>query len=82
MKDRMDNNQGTLWMFTETQKSFLDWASLGAAGAVFLGMLPAISMLVTIIYGLIRIYETETIQRLVGNRRKHGSKRTNDSADL
>jgi len=54
----------------DTIEKTLDWAAaLTAVGTVF-ETLPAIAALFTIIWTGIRIYETETVQRLIGKRKK------------
>jgi chromate transport protein ChrA len=47
----------------EQAKVVGDALSVGAVVATLTGMLPAIAALVSIVWGLIRIYETETVQR-------------------
>ena len=46
----------------ETAKHVIDGISVSAAFAAFIGWLPAIAALLSIIWTLIRIYETRTIQ--------------------
>ncbi|MFN8758699.1 MAG: hypothetical protein ACK5XA_07820 [Tagaea sp.] len=53
----------------DTIEKTLDWAAaLTALGTVF-DMLPAIAALFTIVWTGIRIYETDTVQRLVGRKK-------------
>jgi len=47
-------------------KHAFDYASLGVAFATIVSWLPNIAALVSIVWGLIRIWETKTIQRLLG----------------
>lgn len=49
-------------------KPILDFASIGAVVATLTAWLPPIAALVSIIWGCIRIYETRTVQRLLGNK--------------
>ena len=44
----------------------VDAASIGIVGATIIGWLPAIAALVSIVWGCLRIYETRTVQRLLG----------------
>lgn len=48
---------------TDHVKHVVDAASIGTVVATFAGWLPAIAALFTIVWTLIRIYETRTIQR-------------------
>ena len=52
-----------------------DALSVGAVIGAITGILPAIAALFTIIWTAIRIYETETVQRLLGNRRRRRTDR-------
>jgi hypothetical protein len=51
-------------------KPALDTLSLGTVVATLVGYLPSIAALVSIIWGCIRIYETDTVRRILG--RKQG----------
>jgi chromate transport protein ChrA len=51
-----------------------DVASLGGLVAIMGGWLPSIAALLAVIWWLIRIYETKTVQRLLGRE----PKRTNE----
>lgn len=46
-----------------------DGVSVGAVVGSIIGLLPAVAALFTIIWTGIRIYETDTVQRLLGKRR-------------
>ena len=50
----------------EQAKAVGDVVALTGTVAVVVGYLPAVAAFVTIIWTLIRIYETETAQRLLG----------------
>lgn len=54
----------------------LDIASMGVVGATLLGWLPHIAAILSIIWMLIRIYETETVGRMLGRKPE-----TKDNAD-
>lgn len=47
-------------------KHAADVTSIGTALATLAGWLPEMAALVSIIWGVIRIYETRTVQRLLG----------------
>jgi hypothetical protein len=49
-------------------KPAIDTLSLGTVVATFVGWLPDISVFLSIIWVSIRIYETETVQKLLGKR--------------
>lgn len=55
----------------ESAKHMLDGVSIVATLGTLIEMLPSISALLSIIWVGIRIYETDTVQRLLG--RKGGS---------
>jgi hypothetical protein len=50
----------------ESTKHILDTASIATALGTVMQVLPAIAALFTIVWTLIRIYETKTIQKLLG----------------
>jgi hypothetical protein len=50
----------------ESTKHILDTASLATAVGTIMQVLPAIAALFTIIWTCIRIYETKTVQKLLG----------------
>ena len=54
----------------ENTKQILDVASIGTVIATLATWLPPIAALVSIIWGLIRIYETNTFQNLIKKWRK------------
>ena len=47
-------------------KHAVDAVSLGTVAATLVGWLPHIAAIVSIVWGCLRIYETRTIQRLIG----------------
>lgn len=63
------NDQGTL-------KHILDGASLITVIGTLVEFLPAVSALLSIVWAAIRIYETETVKRLMG--RKEGNDAENE----
>lgn len=46
-------------------KHLLDGLSIGGTLAAFIGVVPAITALATLVWTLLRIYETATVQRLL-----------------
>lgn len=46
-------------------KHIFDFLSIGTAVATLLSILPALAALVSIVWGCIRIYETDTVQKLL-----------------
>ena len=50
----------------ESTKHVLDGASVVTAVGTIMQVLPAIAALFTIVWTLIRIYETKTVQKLLG----------------
>jgi len=50
----------------ESTKHILDTASIATAVGTIMQVLPAIAALFTIIWTCIRIYETKTVQKLLG----------------
>lgn len=53
---------------THNMKHVFDCASVSTCVASIFGWLPAIAALFTIIWTCIRIYETKTIQKLLGKK--------------
>jgi len=51
---------------TDATKHVIDTASIATAVGTVMQVLPAIAALFTIVWTLIRIYETKTIQKLLG----------------
>ncbi len=49
----------------EQTKHIIDLFSLGTVVATLTNILPAIAAIVSIVWGCIRIYETQTVQRLL-----------------
>lgn len=47
-------------------KAYVDAGAVGIVGATLVGWLPAIAALLTILWTAIRIFETATVQRLLG----------------
>lgn len=58
-------------MATEQLKAMGDVGSISVILATISELLPSVAALVSIAWGLIRIYETRTVQRLLGNEKKH-----------
>jgi hypothetical protein len=50
----------------ESTKHVLDTASIATAVGTMMQVLPAIAALFTIVWTCIRIYETKTVQKLLG----------------
>lgn len=50
---------------TEAAKHVVDALSIGTVVATLAGVLPSIAAIFTILWTAIRIYETETVQKLV-----------------
>lgn len=53
----------------ESEKIIGDVLSLGTVVGTLSGLLPAIAAVFTIIWTGIRIYETDTVQKLLGNQK-------------
>jgi len=51
---------------TDATKHLIDGASIATAVGTMMQLLPAIAALFTIIWTTIRIYETKTVQKLLG----------------
>ena len=51
---------------TDATKHIIDGASIATAVGTMIQVLPAIAALFTIVWTLIRIYETKTVQKLLG----------------
>lgn len=47
-------------------KHVMDWTSIGIALGTFIQILPSIAAALSIVWSLIRIYETKTVQRWLG----------------
>lgn len=52
----------------ETVKHYVDLASLGTAFATLVGWLPHVAALLSVIWTALRIYETDTVQKLLRRR--------------
>ena len=52
----------------ETAKHVVDALSIGTVVATLAGVLPSIAAIFTIVWTVIRIYETDTVQKLLGKR--------------
>ena len=50
---------------TESDKTALDWIAGGVTAATVFGWLPNIVAVLTLVYMLIRIFETQTVRRLL-----------------
>jgi glycerol-3-phosphate acyltransferase PlsY len=55
---------------TDATKHIIDGASIATAVGTMMQVLPAIAALFTIIWTTIRIYETKTIQKLLGKNKE------------
>lgn len=53
----------------DTGKHVVDAASIGTVLATLAGWLPAIAALFTIVWTAIRIYETDTVQHILGKKK-------------
>ena len=53
---------------TEAVKHVVDAVSIGTVAATLAGILPSIAAIFTIVWTVIRIYETETVQKILGRR--------------
>lgn len=53
---------------TEAAKNVVDALSVGTVVATLAGMLPSIAAIFTIFWTAIRIYETETVKKLLGKK--------------
>lgn len=54
---------------TEPTKHIIDGVSVATAIGTIMQVLPAIAALFTIVWTAIRIYETKTVQKLLGKRK-------------
>ena len=50
----------------QDERSIFDWTAVTIAAGTFVEFLPAISALLSVIWLSLRIYETDTVQRLLG----------------
>jgi hypothetical protein len=50
----------------QDERSIFDWTAVTIAVGTFFEFLPAISALLSVIWLSLRIYETDTVQRLLG----------------
>ena len=50
----------------EHTKHVIDWTSIGIALGTLMQILPSIAAALSIVWSIIRIYETKTVQRWVG----------------
>jgi hypothetical protein len=50
----------------ELDKTILDVSALGVTAGAFFQMLPSITALASLVWVCIRIYETETVKKLLG----------------
>ena len=53
---------------SETAKNVVDALSVGTVVATLAGILPSIAAIFTIVWTSIRIFETETVQKLLGKK--------------
>lgn len=66
VKDHFKHRIDFLINLPSSVKTFLDSVSIASIIATFAAWLPAIATLLSILWTLIRIYETRTVQRLLG----------------
>lgn len=59
-----------LLRFSEQTKHVVDAMSIGTVIATIVQWLPPIAALISIIWGLLRIYESKTLQRMVRRSRR------------
>lgn len=50
----------------QDERTIIDWGAVAIAAGTFFEFLPAIASLLSVIWLALRIYETETVQRLLG----------------
>jgi hypothetical protein len=53
----------------EHTKHIIDWTSIGIAFGTLMQMLPSIAAALSIVWSLIRIYETKTVQAWLKHRK-------------
>jgi len=56
----------------DTAKSVVDVVSVATVVGTLVQLLPAVAALLTIAWTIIRIYETETVQKMLGKRKDNG----------
>jgi hypothetical protein len=56
----------------DTAKSVVDVVSVATVVGTLVQLLPAVAALLTIAWTIIRIYETETVQKMLGKRNDNG----------
>ena len=61
----------------EQAKHIVDALSLGTVIGTLAGLLPSIAAIFTIVWTVIRIYETDTIQRLLGKKKSDDQPKAN-----
>ncbi len=54
-----------------TDKTIIDVLSVGTGIGAFMSWLPELAAILTIIWTILRIYETDTVQRLLGKEIKN-----------
>jgi hypothetical protein len=54
---------------SEHLKNIFDWASIGTAISTLMGWMPSIAAMLSAIWALIRIYETDTVQKRFGKKK-------------
>lgn len=57
------------WTMNDSVKHVADGASIGTLLATFAGWLPEMAAFVSLVWGLIRVYETDTVQKLLGKKK-------------
>lgn len=51
-------------------KHLIDWASIATVFGTLMQILPSLAALFSIVWSLIRIYETKTVQNWINSKRK------------
>jgi len=59
---------------TEAAKHIVDAVSVGTVVATLAGVLPSIAAIFTICWTAIRIYETETVKKMLGRKTNRANK--------
>lgn len=71
LKDQVKHGVDFLCALPASVKTLLDSVSIASIIATFASWLPSAAALLSVIWTGIRIYETRTVQRLLGKDRRH-----------
>jgi hypothetical protein len=52
-------------IMTEMEKTAVDVISVGGLGLVFMDLIPGFTALVMLLWAMVRLYETDTVTRLI-----------------